>query len=645
MAPDARIASSIRETCIERVLVVDDAYDPPAVTNSYAGSLLEFLDQSMTSETDDDGIDAEILQAARTALASNDLESEAVEATIAHLFSRFCEDGDETFDPGGFFAATKGAGLDQLRPLVKFLRRTMTDMAVQTTGLGEADTSFSDFGPQLLFVDYYLDRSSEPGTAPSPTAREASMEFLKRVIARVIASANDNMPSVVLMSTHEITDVDEYRHETDDRILAVRFGFLEKRAIHTDDQSPVRGAAADVILDAFQGYRFGNLLQGALSEWHGSVHKALKKLKSSIGDLSVKDFAYLIRFRLRSEANGLAEYLDWLFGENVRGLTECAIPWSHGSFTQLDSDTRLENSIEGALDGPTLSIAKLFHGARVGGRRGRDAAEYRLGDIYLRNATRDLRVVISPNCDLVRRPSGNSRRLKAKAPRVLTMGGTLYEIDSKEAVADELFIFRDGPHYIGWNPKDLCTFPIQGDTSMHSDADFQYVGTLTPLYALKTQGLALADLSRIGLPVAPAFGVSADVRVWVKLSDKQATELDSNWSGIATIVPRREGHNGHGVLLARSFVNELLEKLDEFYQNSDQRHAGHARILGMQRSGFFDWLVVKGAELNADPKYGTTLMFDKPINKGHGSCLQLVLRTSSHALDSIRTIDPLASTS
>ena len=641
MAPDARIASSIRESCIERVLLVDDAYDPPAVTNLYAGSLLEFLDESMTSETDGDGIDAEMLQAARTALASNDLESEAVEATIAHLFSGFCEDGDERLDPGGFFAATKGAGLDQLRPLVKFLRRTMTDTAVQTTGLGEAVTSFSDFGPQLLFVDYYLDRSSQPGPAPSPAAREASMEFLKRVIA----PPNENMPSIVLMSTHEITDVDEYRHETDDRILAVRFGFLEKRAIHTDDQSPLRGAAADVILDAFQGYRFGNLLQGALSEWHGSVHKALKKLTSSIGDLSVKDFAYLIRFRLRSEASGLAEYLDWLFGENVRGLTESTIRWSHGSFTQLDSDTRLENSIEGALDGPTLSIARLFHGARVGGRRGRDAAEYRLGDIYLRKDTRDLRVVISPDCDLVMRLSGTSRTPRAKLQSVLTMAGTLYEIQSKDAVADELFIFSDAPHYIGWNPKDLSTFPINGEESMHCDANFKYVGTLTPVYALKTQGLALADLSRIGLPVAPAFGVSADVRVWTKLSDGQASELDSTWRGIATIVPKREGRSGHGVLLARSYVNELLEKLDHLHGNCEKRHPDLSRTLGMHRSRFFDWLVVKGAQLNVGSKFGTTLMFDKPNHKKEGSCLQFVLHTSERALDSIRTMDPLASTS
>ena len=225
------------------------------------------------------------------------------------------------------------------------------------------------------------------------------------------------------------------------------------------------------------------------------------------------------------------------------------------------------------------------------------------------------------------------------------MGGTLYEIDSKEGVADELFIFRDAPHYIEWNPKDLCTFPIQGDTLMHSDADFQYVGTLTPLYALKTQGLALADLSRIGLPVAPAFGVSADVQVWVKLSDDPGTELDSTWRGIAMIVPRREGQNGHGVLFARSLVNELLEKLDILHGNSDPRHAVLSRTLGVHRSYFSNWLVVKGAELNAGPKFGTTLMFDKPNHKKEGSCLQFVLRTSARALESIRTIDPLASTS
>ena len=390
--------------------------------------------------------------------------------------------------------------------------------------------------------------------------------------------------------------MDEYRHETDRRILAVRFGFLEKRSIRDDSRSPLRGAAADVILDACQGYRFGNLLHHALSEWHGSVTKALNQL-SLVGPglFPSKDFAYLIRFRLRSEATSLAAYLDWLFGENIRGLTESTIPWDQGSFSQLDSEKRLEDSVEGALDGATLSVAKLFHRARVGGRRGRDVTEYRLGDIFLKRDTNDLRVVISPDCDLVRRPSGTSRIPRAKLTRVLTMGGKLYKLDSKEAVADELFIPDKIPYYIGWNPKDLSTFPIQSKGALHGSVDFQYAGTLTPLYALKTQSLALADLSRIGLPVAPAFGVNADVRVWTKLTNGQATELEPGWNGTATIVPRREGTSGHEVLLGRSFVNELLDKLDVLQNSTDGRHPVLGRTLGSAPNPVFQLVGRKGS--------------------------------------------------
>ena len=636
MPTDARIASCMSETCIERILLVDDAYDPPSLTSDYAGPLLELLERLELSN-EDDGIDSRTLDAACDALTSNDLGSKPIITTMAYLFSRFCDDGDATFDPGGLFAATKGVGLAQLRPLVKHLKAAIPN-SVQTTGLGEAEATYADFEPELLLVDYYLDATSEPGAAPKPEARQASMRFLKTVVD----SAGDDMPSVVLMSSHDITDVDEYRHETDRRILSVRFGFLDKRVIHTDHRSPLRGGHADVILDACQGYRFGNLLQNSLAEWHSSVSSALKELSASIRDLSVKDFAYLIRFRLRSESANLAAYLDWLFGENLRGLTEAAIPWSHGAFAELDSDTRLEDAVEGALDGPTISIAQLFHRTRIGSRRGRSDSEYRLGDIFLRAGSRDLRVVISPNCDLVMRPSGTSRTPKAKVPRVLTMAGTLYEIDSKEAVADELFMFGDAPHYIGWTPKDLRTFPINGAASMHGSADYGYVGTLTPLYALKAQSLALADLSRIGLPVAPAFGVSANARVWFKIPGSPLAELDPAWQGIATIVPRREGQDGHQILLGRTFVHELLDRLHNLRNAGQTPDPALGRILGMHRTRFVRWLVVQGAELNAAAKYGTKLTFGKPSKKNQDSFLYIVLTTSNLALDSIRIVDPLA---
>ena len=638
MPTDARIASCMKETSIKRILLVDDAYDPPSLSSDHAGPLLDLLDRLELSD-DDGGIDSHTLDAARDALTSNDVESEAVTDTIAYLFSRFCDDGDPSLDPGGLFSATKGAGLAQLRPLVKHLKLSMPN-SVQTTGHGNAETSYADFGPELLLVDYHLDATSEPGNAPKPEARQASMRFLKTVVD----SAGDDMPSVVLMSSHDITDVDEYRHETDRRILSVRFGFLDKRVIHTDHRSPLRGGHADVILDACQGYRFGNLLQNSLAEWRRSVSSALEELSASIRDLSVKDFAYLIRFRLRSESANLAAYLDWLFGENLRGLTEAAIPWSHGAFAELDSDTRLEDAVEGALDGPTISIAQLFHRTRIGSRRGRGDSEYRLGDIFRRAGSHDLRVVISPNCDLVMRPSGTSRTPQAKVPRVLTMAGTLYDIDSKQAVADELFMLDNAPHYIGWTPKDLQTFPINGLASMHGSADYSYVGTLTPLYALKAQSLALADLSRIGLPVAPAFGVSANVRVWYKVPGSQLSELDPAWHGIATIVPRREGQDGHQILLRRTFVHELLDRLQRLRNAGQTPDPALGRILGMQRLQFVDWLVVQGAELNAATKYGTKLTIGKPSKRNQDSFLYIVLTTSDLALDSIRIVDPLAPT-
>ena len=238
---------------------------------------------------------------------------------------------------------------------------------------------------------------------------------------------------------------------------------------------------------------------------------ALEHLANAVRDLSLKDFAYLLRFRLRPEASGVTRYLDWLFGENLRGFTERAIPWHDETLAALESKPGFEDAIEGSHDGPMTAIADLYHRARLSHRQGRDEAEYRLGDIFRRVDSEDLRVVVSPDCDLVRRPKGPDGILTAKVERVLTMGGTLSDTTSEDAVADELLLLEEEPRYVEWDPKDLATFPISGDNALHTSPDFRYVGTFRPVFALSTQNRALANLSRIGLPVPPALGVQAQI--------------------------------------------------------------------------------------------------------------------------------------
>ena len=637
MASTHRIASSFQNSSIDRILVVDDAYDPPAFTQGLAGPLLELLEHADgVSVCLEAGLDNEQIAAAHKALTNTEYESPYLHKTIERLFSSFAETGERRFGPKDLFGI-KQPNLDQIRPLVAFLRDLDNGADIRTIGLVEADTCYDDFRPQLILLDYYLNSADDPDPSPSDEARQASMDFLKRVVDK----ASDTMPSVVLMSKHNIDDVDEYRHDAAPSIFALRFGFLSKQEIRATTPLPLTAAAEDVLLDASQGYKFGQLVKQTLDMWHGSVDRALADLGDAVRNLNLKDFAYLFRFRLRPEASGVARYLDWLFGENLRGFTERAIPWDDESLAALEETPGLEEVIEGSHDGPTTAIAELYQRARLAHRQGRDDAEYRLGDIFHRIDSDHLRVVVSPDCDLVRRPKGPERILTPKAEHILTMGGTLFGTASEDAVADELLLLDQEPRYVEWDPKDLTTFPISGDHALHASADYCYVGTFRPVFALSTQNRALANLSRIGLPVPPALGVQAQAAVWTKPKDKPATPLSPPLQGVATVVPRREGPEvGHRILLRRSFFNELIERLRNAQANA-VLDPDLAPLLTRNYEGFRRLLLLRGGELNAPAKHKSTFLLANPNHTKDGSPLQFVLQISPHAEQVLRVKDPL----
>ena len=137
--------------------------------------------------------------------------------------------------------------------------------------------------------------------------------------------------------------------------------------------------------------------------------------------------------------------------------------------------------IEGAYEGPSDMIARLFHRVRVNGNRGGSSPDYRLGDLYAEVDGDGILTVITPDCDLVDRDDG------PKAKKVLTMAGKLDTFDKKSSSADDFLIRNDGPYSVRWDPKNLETFSINGDGSLDKRDGLEFVGTLRPLYAQEIQ--------------------------------------------------------------------------------------------------------------------------------------------------------------
>ena len=552
------ICKAFKANLIKRVLIVDDAYDPPDLTDDVLAELADFLERSENSSALD--LEERTLAMAKDAIDESDLANHELKKVYRMLYSMYIS-RREMGHLSALFGARKAVAIRELQPLVKLLEQCLEESRVCKAGLSGASKRFSQLKPQVVFLDYYLspDVSSfnNSGRGLLASARGAS-QFLMNEFLDV--DSTDEIPEVVLMSTHAISDVDEYRGEVSGKHgtpMALRFHYLRKQDLalsRSGKQVHLKYRAFYTLLDAVQGFRFGRAMQRALFGWRDGAMAALEEFVEGFATLKSKDFAYLIRFRLKEEGQPLSDYVNWLFGEYLKSQIETKVDWDDSSFKFLDSDH--SSSIEGAVEGPSEQIAKFFHRVRVDQRRDWND-QYRLGDLYVQSGSHvEVRAVITPDCDLIVH--------RAKVEHLLTVKGEIHSFRDEGTGVDDFLLIDNRPVTVEWHPKNLELFPMNGEGTLRRTMQYEYVGTLRPLYALELQRRTIADLSRVGLPVAPAFGINASAIVWRRTSnvDRPFQEIKLKSSNSVTVIPSRSGRSeAHRVLLRCDFLYELIGEI------------------------------------------------------------------------------------
>lgn len=644
MGHEKRIVAAFTENGIERVLVIDDVYDMPTL-DGITGDLLDFFGDIGGQEAcRDAGTNDVDLAAATQAVEQDDAESDALLAVMRTLYEKFVETREARFDPGGRFLALKGAMLEVLDPLVTLIQKCGDAVTIERAGIVDGEERFKSFKPQVVFLDYYLSADAVGAgltTAVKNKARKASIELLNKLLK----SKPDEDPAIVLMSSEEVKEkAQRFRQDVEqlgENVLALRFRFIQKGWVSRDGESlKIEHEAADALLDTSQGYVFGQVLHRALKEWRGGAEEALKALLKEIGSLEPKDFAYLFRFRLANDGERMGDYLEWLFGENLRAMVAHTVDWSSAAFKSID-DPELSKGIEGAFDGPSMPIARLFQRVRVDEHEGA-TGRHRLGDLFIKPAEKKVMVVITPDCDLVPRKGGT------KVARLLTMDGELRSFDEESASADQFIFYKKKAYGLKWNPKALNTFPVSRTGSLGSMQGVEFLGTLRPLYAQEVQRMALTDLGRIGVTVAPTMGVDANVTVHLRVKEAKGVAFKAvEVPGIATatVLPERgDLAKGHRVLLRRSYVHALIDalrKVDlETLQSDDAsklsdflREKNEAQLI----SGF----LIKGAGTKDKGPLATTLKIASGPDRGKDAAwLQFTLKLSEEAMEELVSVDP-----
>lgn len=635
-----QIVESFRASVLERILVVDDAYEPPELEEDGAGDLVEVLERSdLRDQLSEELLGEEDRQAALRSLAANDLDDEAIAKARSSLYSTYVETRSPVVDPGGEFEGLKGAALEALDPLTQLLQRCTDRENIARVGTTDALRAYRDLKPDLILMDFYLSPPQRTARASTKGQSDGDRARSIRSLESMLSAGADATPAVVLMSSEQVATLAQaYRRRLRGRVTALRFGFLNKSWVGgSGSELSASGDAADVLMDASGSLEFGRVLESALGRWEAGARAGLERLYDELSDFDVKDFAYLLRFRLYEDGDRFADYLEWFLGESLRAIVDENVEWNAEDFRQLN-ERKLTEPIEGAHPIPSDRMATFFHRVRCNSREHRTRNRASLGDLFVAANGRDVRMVVTPDCDLMPRKKGPS------AVRLLTVGGKIWGIEADQAHAGEL-IFRNGPRAIKWNYKDLMTHEFSDVSRVTvGETPYLYFGSLREMPAQMIQKMALADLSRVGLASPPPVDVGAPVTVFVKKdrgNEAPMVELEGLGEPRAQVLMPRGGSDKHKrALFTRKFVRELIARVEEL--NEDD-------LLGDQRQYRRDWIENLEGVRKAMLRDGLKLPGEGLCNTGVyiGSkkgrrWLEIVVNVSDEALIRLSATDPLA---
>ncbi|MDP1610681.1 MAG: hypothetical protein Q8M11_06460 [Sulfuritalea sp.] len=553
-----RVLEAIKGSGVKQIAIVDDAFDPPLLDDEDFGFLLDYLerDDSVSIRTEI-GVTAPQWNTARTAIMESDYENETLDAVVRALYSKYIDTFDAKYDVGSKFTTAKGANLANVRPIISFLRSCRPDITLTQFGTTVGDVNPDD-GELVVFVDLFLD--AEIGANEDPTLEQGT-RAVEASLRRIEPLMKCN-PSVVLMSSHAgRQETLTYRANIQgSRVYASRFVFIEKRKVlQNDDRIDFTHEALDALLGLFESYKFGRGLHAAFEAWTTSAGMALKNMRTEVSTLELRDIAYLVRFRLADEGQNVSEYLEWLFAE-------CLTDTIGKQFDQCDRDRAFSNlnreeakKIGGAFDGPTETVASLYHRVRIEDKRQVPREHFRLGDLYLQtdDGREVLYAIMNPDCDLVLRPNG-----KREARSLLMLRGDLEEFTAPKTAVGDFITVKGKPRNINWQYKEVLTLPLSGQGAIgkpgQDQSGYEYIGTLRPLYAQEIQANLLNQLGRVGVAVPPALAFSCFTRMRYRKAGGAIQDVALPGDSYCYFVPARQSGRAAYVVFTHRFVRDFI---------------------------------------------------------------------------------------
>ncbi len=532
MAYHEELRATLAKNEVARIAIVDDAYDPLDLNALEAAAkrqvrtaitdLIDRRDEDSAEAGDQEALGALAEVAAGGAeQVRNGLDDKALLETLWAAFVAAEPDAPLTTLLRPMFGT---AGVDRaakLRPLrkLKAIIENDTDATITEFGSDVAGADVTDF--DMVFLDYYLSGAVPavvgPGVKKKDTddARDRSVRFLRELIA-----AAERIPLVMLISSAAVAD-DLPKFRSDTAMLASKLSFLPKEIAVRD---PARAQHKIMGLAKFRGE--SDALWKLMEMWQRVVAEASNEVLLSLRELDVMDFSYIQEFRLADEKTPFAQYLVWLLGGKLTDEVEQMMRKKEAD--KLVKSVILPQAIPGRV-GPTAAITGLYSAATTSrlsvaddtfkpktwsGYIYIDTASYNriYGEkLTVRRRAKNLPqvlAVLTPACDLV---PGRSSEDKLKT--VTMIGGSLVPLEESLNPSNHLIMLNDKPYIVEWNTKWPVTMTVDAMATENLGGRYQWVGRLREMYHADLQQKLMADVGRVGLPVAPPMSEPVGVRV------------------------------------------------------------------------------------------------------------------------------------
>ena len=473
----------------------------------------------------------------------------------------------------------------EMREDVDTISNHLQELGLETIAIDSENLPPSSV--RLVFIDYVFDP-----TATGERRGDISVGKAKEIYHRV--EKDIEKPFIILMSDKPDAESQKETFRKDSKLISGLFGFMSKSDLK--DKEKLYLALETWSIDIPQRHNIQRFVE-ALEESAGEV---LNKFIDRVRELSFEDYANIQWLSLRPDGQPLGDYLLWLYKSYLSYLI-------HDNPKVLAEQKKLDrlffDKFLPSQNKPSLQLAEIYSLALTEPRGQRHQSHplsdpskkeplLQLGDIFLKNNSNEVLLVINPACDLMFAPETN--RSFPHEMSILLLPGVMQSLDENirpNIVCTELFN-HDGKGYrIAWGKKHVISKRYKIVWDWLSENQYSRISRLRHTYALEVQRAFASNLTRIGMPVMPPLYQGADVEVFCKGEiDKSIPLLDPIQSGASIVSCKVGGEDKYEDLFFLSIdcrykliqaldkANELLEKRRESISSSDDSINGKTEL-------------------------------------------------------------------